>query len=168
MNIKTKLDGFILRHAVREDAPLILSFIKALAEYERLSHEVIATEDKLISSLFDQPAAEVIIGEYEGQPMAFALFFTTYSTFLASPGIHLEDLYVDPKMRGKGIGSILLSYLAGLVKERNYSRLEWACLDWNEPSIQFYRSMGAIPMDDWTTYRVCDQSIDTLAARFMQ
>lgn len=152
--IATNLDEFILRFANEQDVTTILNFIKELAEYESMIDEVVATEEKLREAIFERKAAEVIIGEYEGKPVAFALFFHNFSTFLGQSGIYLEDLYVKPEMRGKGIGKVMLSYLAKLALERKCGRLEWSCLDWNEPSIKFYKKMGAVPMDQWTVYRV--------------
>lgn len=166
MNHTTKLADFTIRFAERKDAALILAFIKELAEYENMSEEVVATAELLEKTIFEQQKAEVILGEYQGQPVAFALFFYNFSTFLGKPGIYLEDLYVKPEMRGKGIGTLLLSFLAKLTKERDCGRLEWACLDWNEPSIQFYRQMGAVPMDSWTVYRVHQEALQRLASRF--
>jgi GNAT superfamily N-acetyltransferase len=155
-----------IRPATLDDLELIYRFIQALAEYEKLSHEMVATKEDLALTLFgDKPAAEVRIARIDGTPVGFALFFTSYSTFLGKPGIHLEDLFVLPECRGKGVGKALLSHLAELVIERGYGRLEWAVLDWNEPSIQFYRSIGAQPMDDWTTYRVVDEALRELAGR---
>ncbi len=159
----TTLEGFQLRFATQKDVPLILTFIRALAEYENLSHKVIATEELLTEHLFQHKMAEVLIGEYHGEPVAFALFFSNFSTFLGQPGIYLEDLYVKPELRGKGIGTILLSRLAALVLERKFGRLEWACLDWNEPSIAFYKQMGAVAMDEWTNYRVTGNALEQLA-----
>lgn len=164
--IDTMLEGFKLRFAKEKDLSLILGFIKELAEYEKMLDEVVATEEILKESLFGQKAAEVIIGEYEGEPVGFALFFHNFSTFLGQSEIYLEDLYIKPEMRGKGIGKIMLSYLAKLAVERKCKRLEWWCLDWNEPSIQFYKQMGAVPMEDWTVYRVCDDILIDLANRF--
>ena len=153
-----------LRVATERDVPLILSFIRELAEYERLSHEVVATEEVLRASLFgERPAAEVVIGDYGGEPAGFALFFHNFSTFLGRPGIHLEDLYVTPGLRGRGIGRAMLAYLARLAKERGCGRLEWSVLDWNEPAIKLYKSIGATPMDDWTTYRVTGEALEGLA-----
>lgn len=166
MTIDTRLDNFKLRFAEEDDVPLILEFIKGLAEYEKMSQDVVATEEILKESLFDRKMAEVIIGEYEGKPVAFALFFHNFSTFLGRPGIYLEDLFVKPEMRGRGIGKIMLSYLAKLCVDRNCGRLEWWCLNWNEPSIKFYRQMGAIPMDEWTTFRVHGEALQSLADRF--
>lgn len=119
-----------------------------------------------MDSLFVRKAAEVIIGEYDGEPVGFALFFHNFSTFLGRPGIYLEDLYIRPEMRGRGYGKTLLVFLAKLAKERNCGRFEWWCLDWNEPSINFYKSIGAIPMDEWTVYRVTGQALDDLADEF--
>lgn len=164
--IDTSLDEFKLRFASEADIPLILSFIKELAAYEVMLDEVVATEEVLRESLFERKAAEVIIGEYGGQPVSFALFFHNFSTFLGKPGIYLEDLYVRSELRGKGIGKIMLAYLAKLTLERNCGRLEWWCLDWNESSVEFYKQMGAVPMDEWTVYRVADQALDDLAKRF--
>ncbi len=162
----TKLKDFKIRFADRKDVPVILNFIKALADYENMSKEVVADEQILSETLFDKKYAEVIIGEYEGKPAAFALFFHNFSTFLGRPGIYLEDLFVSPEMRGKGLGTIMLSFLAKTAVERNCGRLEWWCLDWNEPSINFYKNLGAAPMDEWTTYRVHGNALIDLADKF--
>jgi GNAT superfamily N-acetyltransferase len=152
-----------VRAASAEDVPLILSFIKELAEYERLSHEVVATEETLREWLFgERTVAEVLIGESGGDPAGFALFFHNFSTFLGKPGIYLEDLYVRPEFRGRGIGRALLVHLAGLAKERGCGRLEWSVLDWNEPAIGFYRGMGASPVSGWTVYRVTGKALEEL------
>lgn len=164
--IETKIDGFKLRFAEERDVPLILSFIKSLAEYESLLSEVKATEEVLVDSLFRKKSAEVIFGEYKNVPVSFALFFHNFSTFLGKPGIYLEDLYVNPEYRGKGFGEVMLSFLAKLALDRNCGRLEWWCLDWNEPSIHFYKKLGAKPMEDWTVYRVSDNELSYLADRF--
>ncbi len=157
---------FSIRNATRHDVPLILALIHELAEYEKLSHEVTATEEILRDSLFgERPAAEVLIGEFGGQPAAFALFFHNFSTFLGKPGIYLEDLYVRPEFRGRGLGKAMLSRLARLAKERGCGRLEWWVLEWNEPAIKFYESLDAIAMDDWTVYRITGAALDGLAAR---
>ncbi len=166
MKYTTKQDDFTIRFAESKDAALILEFIKELAEYENMSEEVVATAEILEKSIFEQHGAEVIIGEYQNKPVAFALFFHNFSTFLGKPGIYLEDLFVRPGMRGKGIGTLMLSFLAGLAQERDCKRLEWACLDWNEPSIEFYRRMGATPMELWTVYRVHGDTLQNLASRF--
>ncbi len=166
MLIDTKLKDLKLRFAEEKDISLVLEFIKELAEYEEMLDEVVATEEILMDSLFNKKTAEVVIGEYNGRPVTFALFFHNFSTFLGRPGIYLEDLYVKPEMREKGIGTIMLAFLAKLAKERNCGRLEWWCLDWNEPSIKFYKQMGAIPMEDWTVYRVDGESLDKLGMKF--
>lgn len=160
----TTPQDFEIKAATASDAPVILSFIKKLAVYEKLADEVTATEDTLRETLFgERRYAEVIIGYHRGEPAGFALFFHNYSTFLGRPGIYLEDLYVDEQHRGKGFGKALLAHLARLTKERNCGRLEWSVLDWNEPSINFYKSLGARPMDDWTIFRVTGESLDKLA-----
>jgi GNAT superfamily N-acetyltransferase len=154
-----------VREAAGDDVPLILSFIRELAEYERLSHEVVATEESLRENLFgERRYAEVLIAEHDGAPAGFALFFHNFSTFLGRPGIYLEDLYVKPEFRGAGIGRKLLGRLARLAKERDCGRLEWWVLDWNEPSIGFYKKLGAVPMDDWTVYRVSGAALEDLAS----
>jgi GNAT superfamily N-acetyltransferase len=155
-----------VRAASDEDLPLILSFIKELAEYEHLSHEVVATEEALRHWLFGgSPVAEVLIGEDREGPAGFALFFHSFSTFLGRPGIYLEDLYVRPEFRGRGIGRALLVDLAKLAKERGCGRLEWSVLDWNEPAIGFYKGIGASPVDGWTVYRVSGEALEELAGR---
>ncbi|MCX6597816.1 MAG: GNAT family N-acetyltransferase [Acidobacteria bacterium] len=154
-----------LRLAQPADVSLILHFIRGLAEYERLADSVVANEALLTETLFGaRPYAEVIIAEWDGAPAGFALFFHNYSTFLARPGIYLEDLFVDPAHRGRGIGKALLVRLAHLAVERNCGRLEWSVLDWNEPAIGFYRSLGAIAMDEWTINRVTGEALAKLAA----
>jgi len=155
---------FEIKPATVGDISLILSFIKKLAVYEKLTHEVTATEDVLRETLFGvRRYAEVVIGYHHGEPSGFALFFHSYSTFLGKPGIYLEDLFVDEQHRGKGFGKALLVYLARLAKERNCGRLEWAVLDWNEPSINFYKSLGARLMDEWMVFRLTGESLDKLA-----
>lgn len=166
MKFDTQLNDFKLRFAEEQDVTIILEFIKELADYENMLQEVVATEEGLREALFERKIAEVIIGEYKSKPVAFALFFHNFSTFLGRPGIYLEDLYVKPEMRGKGIGKIMLSFLAKLAVERNCGRLEWWCLDWNEPSILFYKQMGAVPMEEWTVYRVHKEALSKLADRF--
>lgn len=155
-----------IRIAAEDDVPLILSFIKELAEYENLSHEVSATEDLLRESLFgERRGAEVVIGHHGEAPAGFALFFHNFSTFLGRPGIYLEDLYVKPEFRGEGVGRAMLVYLAKLAKERDCGRLEWSVLNWNEPAIKLYGAVGAVPMDDWTMYRLAGEALDRLAGR---
>lgn len=159
-----------IRNATREDVPLILGFIRALAEYERLSHHVVATEAVLEQSLFgEQPAAEALIallpdaGGEALSPVGFALFFENFSTFAGRPGMYLEDLFVVPEARGKGVGKALFQRLAQIAVERNYCRLDWAVLDWNEPAIAFYRSLGAIAMDEWTVNRLTGDALRKVA-----
>lgn len=153
-----------IRQTTAADVPLILSFIRGLAEYERLAHAVVATEDILRTSLFGpRPSAEVVIAEVEGAAAGFALFFHNFSTFIGKPGIYLEDLFVLPGMRGHGIGRALLQHLASLTIERDCGRMEWAVLHWNEPAIGFYRSLGAIPMTEWSVYRLAGEALTRLA-----
>ncbi|MBL7976829.1 MAG: GNAT family N-acetyltransferase [Bacteroidetes Order II. Incertae sedis bacterium] len=157
--------NFSIRFAHIQDVPVILRFIQELAEYEKLAHEVVATEARLQETLFgDHPAAEVVMALEQQTPVGFALFFLNYSTFLARPGIFLEDLFIQPSHRGKGYGEALLRYLAALAVKRKCGRLEWSVLDWNQPAISFYRKMGAIPMDEWTTFRVSGEALIGLAA----
>lgn len=155
-----------IREATSNDVPLIFSLIRELAEFEKLLHEVVADESKLRDTLFGaRPAAEMMIGEWDGEPVAFALFFSTYSTFLAQPGIYLEDLYVRPAHRGRGIGEAFLKRLAALAVERKCGRVEWSVLDWNERAIKFYKRIGARPMDDWTVYRLTGDALQDLARK---
>jgi GNAT superfamily N-acetyltransferase len=153
-----------IRPGSSNDVPLILAFIRELAEYEKMSDDVVATEDRLRSALFgERPFAEVIIASLEGVPVGFALFFSNFSTFLGRPGMYLEDLFVRPAARGAGVGRELLKYLARLTVEREWGRLEWSVLDWNEPSIGFYKKMGATPMDEWTIFRLTGPALQNLA-----
>lgn len=159
-------DSIHIRPATPQDVPHILDFITQLAAYENLLDTVVATEEMLHETLFGaRPAAEVLLASFgEGEaPVGFALFFTNYSTFLARPGLYLEDLFVAPAHRGTGAGKALLKHLAKIAKERNYGRFEWSVLDWNEPSINFYKSMGAIPLDEWTIFRVTGDALEKLA-----
>ncbi len=153
-----------LRSARPEDVPVIRVLIEGLAEYERLRHACVATDAKLAATLFGpHPAAEVVLAEWAGEPVGFALFFRNYSTFLAAPGTYLEDLFVMPAFRGRGIGRALLAHLAALTVARGGERLEWSVLDWNEDAIRFYRAQGAVPQDEWTVYRVTGQPLLDLA-----
>jgi GNAT superfamily N-acetyltransferase len=162
----TQLPGFHIRFAETADAPLVLEFIRGLAEYEKLSHEVRATEAQLRETLFGpRRYAEVIIGEFEGRPVGFALFFHNYSTFLGQPGIYLEDLFVTPEMRGHGFGTALLTFLAKLAVERKCGRLEWSVLDWNAPAIGFYKKLGAVTMDEWTVFRLTGEALTALGSQ---
>ena len=152
--------------ANESDVPIILSFIRKLAEYEKLSHLVVASEADVREHVFGaNPVAEVLLAYWDQEPVGFALYFRNFSTFLGQPGIYLEDLFVDPSHRGKGIGKALLARLAQIAAERGYGRLEWAVLDWNTPSIEFYRSLGAVPLDEWTAYRLTGAALDRLAGK---
>mgnify|MGYP001047025407 CR=1 FL=1 len=156
--------NFTIRKAVLADAPLILNFIRELAEYEKLLHEVEIDLPTLKKNLFgEKPYAYAIIGEYQGKPAGLALYFHNFSTFLGRPGIYLEDLYVKPDYRGKGLGKQLLSHLAKKAIEMDCGRLEWWVLNWNEPAINFYKSLGAKPMDEWTVNRVTGEALERLA-----
>jgi GNAT superfamily N-acetyltransferase len=150
--------------AEQKDIPLVLMFIRKLAEYERLLDKVVADEDALRQTLFGpRPAAEVVLAYLGEEPAGFAVFFQTFSTFLARAGIYLEDLFVEPAHRGKGVGTALLNYLANLTKQRGCARLSWAVLDWNQPAIKFYRNLGAVPLNDWTIYELSGAALERLA-----
>jgi GNAT superfamily N-acetyltransferase len=150
--------------AERKDIPLILSFIRKLAEYEKLLDEVVADEDTLRAALFGpRPAAEVVLAYIENEPVGFAVFFQTFSTFMGRSGIYLEDLFIEPAYRSKGVGTALLIYLAQLTAQRGCSRLSWAVLDWNQPAIQFYRKLGAIALDEWTVFELSGTALERLA-----
>lgn len=154
------------RFAGEEDAGLILELVRELAAYEELSHEVVADEETLCASLFTgRRVAEVVIAECNGQPAGFALFFHNFSTFLGQPGLYLEDLYVRPQWRGKGVGKGLLSFLAGIAQERGCGRMEWWVLDWNSPAIGFYEGLGARAMEEWTVYRLTGEDLSRLASQ---
>ena len=158
-----QIENFTIRSAEEADVKLILQFITDLGAYEKLSHLVVATEEKLIKTLFRQKMAEVIIGEYKGKAVGFALFFHNYSTFLGQAGIYLEDLYINPEARGKGFGKTMLKHLAKLTVDRDCGRLEWSCLDWNEPSISFYEGLGAEAMKGWSVYRLAGDKLREMA-----
>ena len=161
---RTAIEEFTLRFAVPEDVPVVLDLIRALADFERLADHCVATEELLRAHLFETPAyAEVIIAQRQNEAVGFALFFHTFSTFLARPGIYLEDLFVRPGWRGRGVGRALLQRLARLAVERGCGRLEWAVLDWNDDAIRFYRRLGAEPLDDWTTFRLTGDPLAALA-----
>ena len=151
--------GVQFRFAGPEDTALILRFIRALARYEGMEAQVVADEAMLEKWLFQRKKAEVLFALSDGTEVGFALFFHNFSTFLGRAGIYLEDLYVLPEYRGKGLGKGLLKKLAAIAVERGCGRLEWSCLDWNQPSIDFYRSMGAVPMEEWTVYRLTGQTL---------
>ncbi len=167
MGYSTSISNFVIREATSDDRGLVLSFIKELAEYEKLAHEVTADEALLDEHLFgEQPCAEVLIGEYQHRPVGFALFFQTFSTFLGRPGIYLEDLFVRPEYRGQGFGKALLCCLAKIALDRDCGRLDWAVLDWNQPAIDFYNALGARQMNDWIVNRVTGKHLQALADQF--
>ena len=158
------MTNFQIRPATERDVPVIISFIRQLADYERLSHEAVMTEDTIRQSLFGpRPAAEVLLGYCEGEPVAFAVFFHNFSTFLGRPGLYLEDLFVIPEVRGRGFGRAMLVELARIARDRKCGRFEWAVLDWNESAIQFYKNLGAAPMSEWTIFRVTGDALERLA-----
>jgi GNAT superfamily N-acetyltransferase len=164
MSRSTSAGIVIVRPAAPSDAPRIHALVVELAAYERLAHEVQASAESLAEALFGpRPAAEALVAEADGQVVGYALFFTNYSTFVGRPGVYLEDLYVQPAFRGRGIGRQLLAAVAGLAVERRCGRLEWAVLDWNEPSIEFYKRLGARPMADWTVYRLTGEALHRAA-----
>jgi GNAT superfamily N-acetyltransferase len=156
----------LIRFSVAADVPTILAFIRELAEFEKLADEVVADEAALKTTLFVRPAAEVLIAELAGVPVGFALFFESYSTFLAKPGLYLEDLFVRPPARGKGVGAALMSACARIAVQRHYGRFEWSVLDWNEPALKFYKSLGAKQMTEWTVQRLIGAPLATLAEQW--
>ncbi len=157
-------NGVTIRPARADEVPLVLQFVRELAEYEHLLHEVVATEARLRSDLFGpRPFAEVVFACLDGEPVGFALFFHNYSTFVGKPGIYLEDLFVRPVVRGRGVGQALLRWLAGETVKRDCGRLEWSVLDWNEPAIRFYKSLGAKPMDEWGIFRLTGDALRHVA-----
>ncbi|WP_343250623.1 GNAT family N-acetyltransferase [Diplocloster hominis] len=151
---ETQIEGFRIRKAGRDDIPVVLELIKELAEYEKMSDDVVATPELLEEWIFDKEKAHVLLGEAEGEIVGMALYFYNFSTFLGRAGIYLEDLYVKPSMRGSGMGKALLTRLTRIAVEEGCGRMEWSCLNWNTPSIGFYKSLGAVPMDEWTVYRL--------------
>ena len=166
MSFSASLPEFEIRQATIDDVPLILSFIKKLAHYERLAHEVVATEESLTETLFSSgKTAEVAIGFFQNKPIGLVLFFHTYSTFLGRPGLYIEDLFVDESYRRRGFGAALLRYVARLAIERNCGRLEWSVLDWNKPAVNFYNKLGAVPVSGWTVFRVTGEDLANLAAQ---
>ena len=155
-----------ITRATEQHVAVVLEMIRGLADFEKLAHVVTATEEQVRRTLFgDRPVAEVLLASFEAEYVGFAVFFTNYSTFLAKPGLYLEDLFVKPHARGKGVGKALLARLAKIAVERGYWRMEWVVLDWNKPAIQFYKKLGAAPMDQWTTYRLKGESLEQLAER---
>jgi len=159
----TPIPGYRVRFAEASDVPLIFHFIKSLAIYEKMIDRVIATEEKLMKTLFLDHQAEVLLAEEDGKPIGFALFYTTYSTFQGKANLFLEDLFIEPEYRGKGYGKLLFSCLATIAKERDYSRIDWWCLTWNLPSIGFYEKLGAKQLSEWSIFRLQDEKITELA-----
>lgn len=158
------MKGVAIRPASAADVPLVLGFIRQLAAYERLTHEVVTDEATLRNSLFgEQPKAEALIGSVDGVPAGFVVYFENFSTFLGRPGLYLEDLFVLPEFRGRGLGKAFLQYLAGEAVRRGCGRFEWAVLDWNQPAIEFYRKLGAAPQSDWTIFRLTGDALGRLA-----
>jgi len=157
------MPSFNIRSAKETEAGLILEFIKKLAAYEKCSDEVVADEATIYNSIFVEKAAEVIFAEEDGVVIGFALFFHNFSTFVGRKGLYLEDLFIIPEKRGLGYGKAILKYLANIAVERNCGRMEWICLDWNAPSLAFYRSIGAVPMDEWTVQRMHENVVKTFA-----
>ena len=156
----TSVPHFDIHAATKADVSIILSFIKKLADYEHLSHEVVASEETLRKTLFGRRrTAEVAIGYFNREPVGFELYFHNYSTFLGRPGIYIEDLFIDEAFRRRGFGTALLCYVAGVANERRCGRLEWSVLDWNEPAINFYKKLGAVPLDDWTMFRLTGEAL---------
>ncbi len=164
--IDTMEPKFNIRPAREDEAGLVLDFIKKLAEYEKCSDEVVADEATLYNSLFVERSAEVVFAEENSSVVGFALFFHNFSTFVGRKGLYLEDLFILPEKRGKGYGKALLKYLANIAVERNCGRMEWICLDWNKPSLAIYRSIGAIPMDEWTVQRLNEPALKQFAEDF--
>lgn len=167
VRIATGLPGLTLRHAERADAALVLGFVHRLAAYEKLSHEVVATVADFERTLFgERPFAEVVIAELDGAPAGFILWFSNYSTFLGKPGIHIEDLFVLPELRGRGFGKCLLAYVARLACSRGWGRVEWSVLDWNAPARRFYESIGAEAKTEWVLQRLSGAALERLAQAF--
>ena len=166
MTTSTGIADFTIKAATKKDVPVILAFIRKLADYERLSHEVVASEELLQRTIFGQRrTAEVAIGYFKNEPVGFVLFFHNFSTFLGRPGIYIEDLFVDESFRRRGFGGALLAHIAKLAAVRDCGRLEWSVLDWNEPAINFYQKLGAVPMKEWTVFRVTGDNLQRLAGR---
>jgi len=158
------MSNITIRPAREDEVPLVLQFVRELAEYEHLLHEAVASEERVRRDLFGpRPYAEVVFACLDDEPVGFALFFHNYSTFVGKPGIYLEDLFVRPGVRGKGLGKALLTWLAAEAVRRDCGRLEWSVLDWNEPSIRFYKGLGAKPMDEWTIFRLTGDALTALA-----
>ncbi len=164
MSESQSTNSLVIRHATEADVPLLFQMIMELAEYEKLTHEVVGTEALLHDAMFgERKVVEGLLVSWNGQPAGYAMFFHNFSTFLCRPGLYIEDIYVRESMRGHGIGKKIMIYLAQVAKERGCGRMEWSVLDWNEPSIQFYKKIGAVLLDEWTTCRVTGIALDQLA-----
>lgn len=159
----TGIDNLKIRETNEKDCELILSLIKEIAEYEKMSNQVIATEETLLEYIFKNNRAEVVILELDKNPIGYALFFYNFSTFVGRSGLYLEDIFIKNEFRGRGIGKEVFKFLAKKAREEGCKRMEWVCLDWNEPSINFYKSLGAVPMDEWTIYRLNEKEIKKLS-----
>lgn len=159
----TNIENLKIRETKEEDCSLILSLIKEIAEYEKMSDQVVATEESLKESIFRNKRAEVVILELDGKAIGYALYFYNYSTFIGKSGLYLEDIFIKKEVRGKGIGKEVFKFLVKKAKEEGCKRMEWTCLNWNEPSIKFYKSLGATPMDEWTIYRLTEKEINKLS-----
>lgn len=159
----TSIENLKIRETDEKDCELILSLIKEIAEYEKMSNEVIATEETLREYIFKNNRAEVVILELDKNPIGYALFFYNFSTFVGRSGLYLEDIFIKKEYRGRGIGKEVFKFLAKKAREEGCKRMEWVCLDWNEPSINFYKSLGAVPMDEWTIYRLNEKEIEKLS-----
>ncbi|MDU5105456.1 GNAT family N-acetyltransferase [Clostridium sp.] len=159
----TNIENLKIRETTEEDCSLILSLIKEIAEYEKMSDQVVATEESLKESIFENKRAEVVILELNGEAVGYALYFYNYSTFIGKSGLYLEDIFIKKEARGKGIGKEVFKFLVKKAKEEGCKRMEWTCLNWNEPSIKFYKSLGATPMDEWTIYRLTEKEINKLS-----
>lgn len=157
--IDTKIKGFRLRNSVTEDVDLILSLIKEMAIYENMLNEVIATKESIMESIFEKKQAEAMIAEFNGKPIGYVLYFFNYSTFVGRSGFYLEDIYIKKEYRGMGLGKEIFKVISKIAYENGCKRMEWSCLNWNTPSIKFYKSLGAIPMDEWTVYRLTEDNI---------
>jgi GNAT superfamily N-acetyltransferase len=164
--IRTRIEGFTIRFADEKDSRIIFSMVKELAEYEKLLDSLEATEELLTETLFHRGVVETLIGECDEKPVGYAMFFHNFSSFAGRIGIFIEDLYVKPEMRGKGFGEAMFAFITNLAVERGCGRLEWSCLDWNTPSIAFYRKMGAVPLDEWTMYRLTGKNLEKAAREF--
>lgn len=158
----TNKENFVLRKAKEEDVPLILKFIYEIAEYEKMVDEVIATEESLHKSIFENNRAEALIAELDGQAIGYVIYFYNFSTFIGRDGLYIEDIFIRKAYRGLGLGKEIFKLMGKIARENGCKRMEWVCLNWNEPSIKFYKSMGAIPMDEWTTYRLTEEHINKL------